>query len=100
MRSTKYDFSCYCGEFFPGDRCTYVGMLPIGNDVTVVAWEPFKWMNEGCIGNFSFRMGLVPVFSKEFSEIRFWWASPTQLKKITDMTEIPAITKGDQRHEG
>ena len=72
----------YAGGFRPGDQCLNNGSLPAkdGEVMTVVAWEPHKWI--GLQGSTRFRPGLVPVFIPSFPETVFWWAAPEQLKKL------------------
>lgn len=93
----------YAGGFVPGDVCKYNGVLPIGRTVSVVKWEPEKWSDEGCDGCFTFRKGLVPVFSQKFPETKFWWVSPIQLNKttlITAMFKLEAIHGVIKRLQG
>lgn len=71
--------SDYAGGFNVGDICTYSGCLAIDGKVQVIEWVPHKWKNEGCVGDFRFRRGLVPVYSALFPETRYWWVHPCQL---------------------
>jgi len=75
---------CYLGKFCAGDKYTYHGPLSIDGAVTVVEWEPERWASEGCVGNFNFRRGLVPVFSARYPETRFWWVAPCRLHTCPD----------------
>lgn len=68
-------------NFYIGETCIYHGPLPIDGDVTVIRWEPNKWKEEGYVGDFTFRSGLVPVYSTKFPSTIFWWVSPFQLKR-------------------
>jgi hypothetical protein len=70
-------------HFRAGDECIYRGAMPIMGPVTVVAWTPERWAAQGCEGNYTFRCGLVPVFSAKFPATRFWWAAPQELTKVT-----------------
>ena len=72
---------CYEGGFTLGDIAIYRGPLAIDGEVTVVAWTPEKWEQEGCVGNFRFREGLVPVYSAQHPSTRFWWVHPHQLTR-------------------
>ena len=77
-------------DFKPGDECIYSGASPIAGPVTVVAWTPERWAAQGCEGNYTFRRGLVPVFSAKFPATRFWWAAPHQLTRIAAPESCPA----------
>lgn len=72
---------CYADSFYPGDELFYNGPLPIDGKVVVVKWEPSKWIKEGCIGDYRFRPGLIPVYSEKFPKTKFWWVSKFQVSE-------------------
>ena len=80
-----------------GNVLTYHGPLPIDGEVTVVEWEPEKWKEEGLVGNYRFRPGLIPVFSNKFPETKFWWVHPNQLKPVSNSLNEDQILHGENR---
>lgn len=79
---TRKHSGCYAGDFSAGDKAVYFGSLCIDGPVTVVTWEPDKWLYQGCVGDYHLRHGLVPVYSERYPGTRFWWVHPCQLKHV------------------
>lgn len=72
----------YPEGFKPGDVCQVLYHPILEGEVTVVEWTPYTWEAEGCVGNYTFRPGLIPVFSPKFPATKFWWATPLELKVV------------------
>jgi len=70
-------------EIVVGNTYRYDGILPIGDEVMVVKWDPIKWMSEGFTeGPVTRRPGMVPVYSDVFPDTALWWVAPHSLHEI------------------
>jgi len=80
----------HAGGFSGGQKAIYSGILPIGPEVDVMAWNPAKWervaKKKGIELNFNgssqYRSGLVPVQACGLEHLDVWWVAPHQLKRV------------------
>lgn len=81
----------HAGGFSGGQKAIYRGILPIGPEVDIMAWNPAKWECESrkkghelvfSIADRRYRSGLVPVQTCGIEHLDIWWVAPHQLKRV------------------